>query len=88
MGIDSSTVRYHAVHRVGRRLEGRHRLIIARFVSREHRKLAWSKRGKIKQLHQFKEAYITGDYARAIQQEREILFNAMMKAQNDGMDHL
>ena len=88
MGIDSSTIRYHAVHRVGRRLEGRHRPIIVRFVSREDRELVWSKRGKIKQLHQFKEAYITEDYARAIQNERQTLIKAMMKARNDGMDNV
>ena len=45
MGIDLSTIRYHAVHRVGRGLEGRHRPIIVRFVSREDRELVWSKRG-------------------------------------------
>ena len=88
MGIDSSTIRYHAVHRVGRRLEGRHRPIIVRFESREDRELEWSKRGKITQLHQFKEAYITEDYARAIQKERQILIKAMMKARNDGMDNV
>ena len=73
MEIDSSTIRYHAVHRVGKKLEGRHRPIIVRFVSREDRELVWSKRGKIKQIHQLEEAYITEDYARAIQKERQIL---------------
>ena len=88
--IDSSTIRYHAVHRVGKRLEGRHGPTIVRFVSREDRELAWSKRGKIKQLHvhQFEEAYITEDYARVIQKETQILIKAMMKAQNDGMDNV
>ena len=80
MGIDSSTIRYHAVHRVGRRLEGRHRPIIVRFVSREDRELVWSKRGKIKQLHLFKEAYITEDYAWAIQKERKILIAELPRA--------
>ena len=88
MGIDSSAFRYHAVHRVGKRLEGRHRPIIVCFVSREDRELVWSKRGKIKQLHQFEEAYITEDYAWAIQKERQILIKAMMKARNDGMDNV
>ena len=76
------------MHRVGKRLEGRHRPIIVRFVSREDRELVWFKRGKIKQLHQFEEAYITEDYARAIQKERQILIKAMMKARNDGMDNV
>ena len=59
-----------------------------RFISREDRELVWSKRGKIKQLHQFEEAHITGDYARAIQKERQILVKAMMKARNDGIDNV
>ena len=59
-----------------------------RFVSREDRELVWSKRGKIKQTHQLEEAYITEDYARAIQKERQILIKAMMKAQNDGIDNI
>ena len=49
-----------------------------RFVSREDRELVWSKRGKIKQIHQLEEAYITEDYARAIQKERQILIKAML----------
>ena len=48
----------------------------------------WSKRGKIKQIHQLEEAYITEDYARAIQKERQILIKAMMKARNDGIDNV
>lgn len=71
-----------------KRLEGKHRPIIVRFVSREVRELVWSKQGKIKQLHQFEEAYITEDYARAIQNGRQILIKAMMKARNDGMDNV
>lgn len=61
---------------------------IVRFVSREDRELVWSKRGKMKQLHQVEEAYITEDYARAIQKERQILIKAMMKARNDEMDNV
>ena len=88
MEIDSSTIQHHAVHRVGIKLEGRHRPIIVRFVSREDRELVWSKRGKIKQIHQLEEAYITEDCARAIQKERQILIKAMMKARNDGIDNV
>ena len=76
------------MNRVGKRLEGRHRPIIVRFVSREDRELVWPQRGKIKQLHQFEEAYVAEDYARAIQKERQILIKAMMKARNDGMDNV
>ena len=32
MEIDSSTIRYHAVHRVGKRLEGTHRPIILKSI--------------------------------------------------------
>ena len=77
-----------SVHRVGKKLEGRHRPIIVRFVRREDRELVWSKRGKIKQIHQPEEAYITEDYPRAIQKERQILTKAMMKARNDGIDNV
>ena len=48
-----------------------------RFVSREDRELVWSKRGKIKQIHQIEEAYITEDYARAMQKERQILIKVV-----------
>ena len=50
--------------------------------------LCGPKRGKIKQIHQLEEAYITEDYARAIQKERQILIKAMMKARNDGIDNV
>ena len=59
-----------------------------RFISREDRELVWSKRGTVKQLHQLEEAYITGDYAQAIQKERQILVKAIMKARNDGIDNV
>ena len=58
------------------------------FVSREDRELVWSKRGKIKQIYQLEEAYITEHYARAIQKERQILIKAMLKARNDGTDNV
>ena len=40
----------------------------------------WLERGKIKQSTTYPDAYITEDYARAIQEERKKLIKAMMKA--------
>ena len=43
----------------------------------------WSKRVKIKESGVHRDAYITEDYARAIQKEREVLIKAMLKARNE-----
>ena len=73
LGVNTSEIRFHAVHRVGKKAENRCRPIIARFVCREDRDRVWLERGKI----------ITEDYARAIQEERKKLMKAMMKARDD-----
>ena len=83
LGVDVSHIRFHAVHRVGKKLEGKNRPIIARFVSREDRDMVWSKRGKMKHSTNFNDAYITEDYARAIQIERKVLKKATMKAREE-----
>ena len=80
MDIDTSDIKFHAVHRVGVKQEGRCRPIIARFISRQDRDLIWQNRGKIKNSHNYPDAYITEDFARAIQLERKTLIKAMMKA--------
>lgn len=80
MGIDTSGIKFHAVHRVGRKIENRCRPIIARFISREDRNLIWQHRGKIKHLQNYPDAYITEDFAKAIQEERKVLIKAMLKA--------
>jgi len=49
MGIDTANTKFHAVHRVGKKMESRCRPIIAPFVSREDRNQIWQNRGKIKQ---------------------------------------
>ena len=60
------------------------RPIIARFVcAGEDRDQVWFKRGKIKKSRVYTDVYITEDYARAIQKEREILVKAMTKAHNE-----
>ena len=83
MGIDTSNIRFHAVHRVGREIEGRCRPIIARFISREDRDVVWKNRSRIKNSDNHTNAYITEDYARAIQEERKVLIKAMMKAREE-----
>jgi len=44
---DTSSIRFHAGHRVGKLMQGRTRPSIVRFVSREDRNLVWVKPGKI-----------------------------------------
>ena len=83
LGADVRQIRFHAVHRVGKRVAGKNRPIIARFVSREDRDTVWSKKGKMKQFSSYTDAYITEDYARAIQFERRALIKAMMKARDE-----
>ena len=70
-------------------MQGRTRPIIVRFVSREDRNLVWEKRSKIKQSTVLSDAYITEDFARAIQEERKVLIKAMIKAREElGMDNV
>ncbi|XP_044184561.1 uncharacterized protein LOC122964772 [Acropora millepora] len=44
MGIDTANIKFHAVHRVGRKMENRCRPIIARFISCEDRNQIWQNR--------------------------------------------
>lgn len=83
LGIDSKNIKFHAVHRVGKKVEGRHRSIIERFISREDRDLIWKNRSKTKSSRNHPNSYITEDFARAIQEERKILIKAMMKVRNE-----
>lgn len=83
LGINTSDMRFHAAHRVGKKIQGRCRPIIVRFVCREDRDHVWSARGKIKESSVHADAYITEDYARAIQEERRVLIKAMMKAREE-----
>ena len=87
--LDTSLMRFHAVHRVGKLMQGRTRPIIVCFVSREDRNLVRAKRGKIKQSTVHSDVYITEDFARAIQEERKVLIKAMIKARDElGMDNV
>ena len=83
LGVNTSQIRFHTVHRIGKKAEDRCRPIIARFVCREDRARVWLERGKIKQSTTYPDAYITEDYARAIQEERKKLIKAMMKARDE-----
>ena len=83
LGVDTTKIRFHAVNRVGKKIQGRHRPIIARFVCREDRDKVWSVRGKLKESITHADAYITEDYARAIQEERKVLIESMVKAREE-----
>lgn len=78
--MDTAQIRFHAVHRIGKRKENKHRPIIARFVCREDRDQVFARKKGIKESTRFKDAYITADYAKAIQDERRKLIKAMFKA--------
>ena len=73
MKLDASSIKFHAVHRVGKKVQERTRPIILRFVSREDRNVVWAKRDKIKQSNVHTDAYITEGFASAIQEERKVL---------------
>ena len=85
LGIDTANMRFRAVYRVGKFSEGRTRPTIARFVCKEYKDLVWSKKKCLQDLANYEDAYITLDYARAIQQERRLLIKAMVKARGLGM---
>ena len=60
-----------------------------RFVRREDGNLFWAKRRKIKQSTFPSDAYITEDFARAIQEGRKAPIEAMTKEREElGMDNI
>ena len=59
LDVDTSQIRFHAVHRVGKMSEDRCRPIIARFVCREDRNRVWIERGRIKNSTTYTVSYIT-----------------------------
>ena len=83
LDIDTTCIRFHAVHRVGRKLPGRSRPIIARFACWEDRDNVWEQRKKLKTSMLYQDAYITQDYSRVIQKERSVLIKAMLKARKE-----
>ena len=84
--MDTAQIRFHAVHRIGKRKENKHRPIIVRFVCREDRDQVFARKKGIKESTRFKDAYITADYAKAIQDERRKLIKAMFKAKEQGSE--
>ena len=84
--IDVTNIRFHAVHKVGKPAVGKTRPIIARFVCREDRDLVFSRKKDLKKSTTYRDAYITQDYAKAIQQERRTLIKAMKKARALGLN--
>ena len=78
--MDTAQIWFHAVHRIGKQKENKHRPIIARFFCREDRDQVFARKKGIKESTRFKDAYITADYAKAIQDERRKLTKAMFKA--------
>ena len=83
--MDTTDIRFQAVHRIGRRKENRNRPIIARFVCREDRDRVFSRKQALKESRRYRDAYITADYAKAIQEERRKLIKAMFKVKEQGL---
>ena len=89
--INADDIRFHAVQRVGKppsneTSASRPRPIIARFVIREDRDAVFSVKNRFKSSTRYKEAYITQDFARAIQRERKTLIKAMFVAKKAGRE--
>ena len=82
--IDTSGIRFHAVHRVGKANSKRPRPIIARFLCREDRDNVFKQKKKLQESCRYPDAYITADYTTAIQEERRELIKAMFKAREQG----
>lgn len=91
--ISTDDIQFQAVHRVGKVLpaineqaKASPRPIIARFLLREDRDYVLKAKNKLKKSEKYKDAYITQDYARAVQMERKTLIKAMFKAKEKGLD--
>ena len=90
LNINTQNIYFHAVHRVGkpRSPEDSHhhpRPIIARFLCREDRDRVLKAKGRLRHSTYYPNAYITKDYAKAIQLERKELIKAMFIARKKGM---
>ncbi|XP_078361519.1 uncharacterized protein LOC144645861 [Oculina patagonica] len=84
MDIETSQMRCHAVHRMGKSTQGRPRPIIVRFVCREDKENVFRNRNQLKESLYYRDAYITLDYPSEIQDERSVLIKAMLKARASG----
>ena len=85
LNIDVENLQFHAIHRVGKwRLSDETskaypRPIIARFLCREDSDMVLKARGRLRISSRYKDAYITQDYAKAIQMERKVLIKTMFQ---------
>ena len=84
--IDVTNVRFHAAYRVRKPAVRKTQPIIARFACPEDGDLVWSRKKDLKNSTTYQDAYITQDYAEAIQQERPFLIKAIKKARALGFD--
>lgn len=91
LNIDVENLQFHAIHRVGKRRSSDEtskaypRPIIARFLCREDRDSVLKAKGRLRNSSQYKNVYITQDYAKGIQMERKVLIKAMFLARKKGM---
>ena len=89
--MDVENLQFHAIHRVGKRRSSDETSkayptpIIARFLCREDRDSVLKAKGRLRNSSQYKNVYITQDYAKAIQMERKVLIKAMFLARKKGM---
>ena len=89
--INAEDIRFHAMHCVGKSTgheanAARPRPIIARFVVREDRDAVLAVKNRLKSSKRYHDAYITQDFARAIQKERKTLIQAMFVAKKAGRE--
>ena len=85
MGLNVDSMRFHAIHRLGKPSSGRTKPIIARFVFREDRDMVFAKRYVFRESSiDYDKVYITLDYPKEIQMERAELVKVMKKAHELG----
>ena len=84
MSVETIQMRCHAIHRIGKSIQGRPRPIIVRFVCREDKEVVFRNRKLLKESIHFPDAYITLDYPSEIQDERAVLIKAMLKTEASG----
>ena len=91
LNMDVENLQFHAIHRVGKRRSSDEtskaypRPIIARFLCREDRDMVLKAKGRLRNSSQYENVYITQDYAKAIQMERNVLIKVMFLARKKGM---
>ena len=77
LNIDVENLKFHAIHRVGKRrssdetLKAYPRPVIARFLSREDRDMVLRAKGGCETLHDIQTRILLKDYAKAIQMEEK-----------------